>query len=200
MDAARARLLRDVLAGTTWVDQTTALAATMRRTTRLPSGLLVVGTPEDEPWHVTAHLSDEARLAGAVELEPTLVRWDAPPGAPAHLAVTVERLRAARRGETLLVVAEQDSPAELLERVHDVRRRGATVLAVDAGDAELESIAHEAVSVGADGPGDSPAEAFQTVQHLLSVAVGDSHAHGRGVRARLGRLLDVLSGPAGEPR
>ena len=97
----------------------------------------MVGTPSDEPWHMTAHLADESRLAEIPELEPTLVRWAPPADAPAHLRVSIDRLRAATRDETLLVVSPAAVPDELLERINDVRRTGATILALDRGDPEL---------------------------------------------------------------
>jgi hypothetical protein len=155
--------------------------------------LLVVGTPAYEPWHVTAHLDDEARLAGIPELAPTLVRWAPPAGAPPHLAVGLARLEAARRGETLFVVAEDSAPVPLLERVNDARRVGATILALDEGDPELDALAHEALAV-------PESLSFDAGQHLVSAAAGERDAArtagARGLRARLARLLDAVSGPS----
>jgi hypothetical protein len=152
----------------------------------------VVGTPTYEPWHVTAHLDDEARLAGIPELAPTLVRWAPPDGAPAHLAVGLARLEAAQRGETVFVVAEDSAPVPLLERVDDARRVGATILALDEGDPELDALAHEALAV-------PESLSFDAGQHLVSAAAGERDAvrtaGGRGLRARLARLLDTVSGP-----
>jgi hypothetical protein len=152
----------------------------------------VVGTPTYEPWHVTAHLDDEARLAGIPELAPTLVRWAAPAGAPAHLSVGLARLEAAQRGETVFVVADDTAPVPLLERVDDARRVGATILALDEGDPELDALAHEALAV-------SESLSFDAGQHLVSAAAGERDAArtagARGLRARLARLLDTVSGP-----
>ncbi len=199
MDDAQVRLLREFLAGTGWVERTRDFARTMRRTTRRPNGLLLVGTPEAEPWHMTAHLAEESRLGAGVELHPTLVRWAPPPGAPAHLAVPLDRLRETRRGETLLVVAEQPSPADLLERVHDVRRGGATVLAMDGGDPELEALAHEALVLPAEPPDPvdgRPPLTFDSAEHLVSLSVGEAASgRRRGVRNRLARVLELVSGP-----
>ena len=50
-------------------------------------------------------------------------------------------------GETVLVVAETQAPEGLLQRAWDARRTGATVLALDTGDQELESVAHESLIV-----------------------------------------------------
>jgi hypothetical protein len=153
----------------------------------------VVGTPTYEPWHVTAHLDDEARLAGIPELAPTLVRWAPPAGAPPHLAVGLARLEAAQRGETLFVVAEESAPVPLLERVDDARRVGATILALDEGDPELDALAHEALAV-------PESLSFDAGQHLVSAAAGERDP-GAGVtrrqslRERLARLLDTVSGP-----
>ena len=76
--------------------------------------------------------------------------WSAghrPANAPAHLRVSIDRLRAATRDETLLVISPAAVPDELLERINDVRRTGATILALDRGDPELGALAHEALAV-----------------------------------------------------
>ncbi len=153
----------------------------------------MVGTPTYEPWHVTAHLDDEARLAGIPELAPTLVRWAPPEGAPAHLSVGLARLEAAQRGETLFVVADDSAPVPLLERVNDARRVGATILALDEGDPELDALAHEALAV-------PESLSFDAGQHLVSAAAGERDpgagaTRGRSLRERLARLLDTVSGP-----
>ena len=141
------------------------------------------------------------------------------------MAVGLDRLEAARRGETLFVVAPDEAPADLLERVHDARRIGATILTMDAGDKALESLAHEILIVPSQGliaPTDaeviaigladaglfdldltSPAVSFDTVSHLVSSAAGEieltSAGRGsssrRGFRDRLGRLLENIEGP-----
>ncbi|MBX6385689.1 MAG: hypothetical protein IRZ07_22395 [Microbispora sp.] len=188
MDAASVNLLREVLASTGWLERTRELGLALRAT-RSAGGLLVVGTPEDEPWHVTAHLADEARLSGLAQLSPTLVRWSPPPDAPAHLRVGMERLRSTGRGETLFVVAEQRAPVPLLERVDDARRTGATIIAIDGGDPELESLAHDAIAVPAEGS----VLSFDAAQHLVSSAAGDVRRV--GLRERLARLADRITGP-----
>src|SRR5690606_40526456 len=98
MDSGSVALLRELLAGTGWLERTRELGLALRAT-RSPGGLLVVGTPDDEPWHVTAHLADEARYSGLPQLTPTLLRWSPPPDAPPHLRVGIERLEQAGRGE-----------------------------------------------------------------------------------------------------
>lgn len=188
MDAASVSLLREMLAGSGWVERTRELGLALRAT-RSPGGLLVVGSPDDEPWHVTAHLDDEARLSGLPQLAPTLVRWAPPLNAPPHLRVGLDRLRDARRGETLFVVTERQAPVPLLERVDDARRTGATILALDGGDPELESLAHDAIAV----PGEGAPLSFDGAQHLVSTAAGETRRI--GLRERLARLADRISGP-----
>jgi hypothetical protein len=224
VDANQVATLRAVLAPTGWLERTRAFAHGLRKYTRSPGGLLLVGTPDDEPWHLTAHLDEESRLAGIPELMPTLVRWQVPTGAPPHLRVGVERLEAARRGETLFVVTPSTAPVPLLERVGDARKAGATVFALDQGDAgnsELGSLAHETLTIR---PRFDPVS-FGAVQHLVSSACGElggapedgefgvgiaggaPRAGGpgnrgqrqrggvRGLRDRVARLLDAVSGP-----
>jgi hypothetical protein len=201
MDASRVAALRDLLASTGWVERTHTFARTMRQSTRTPGGLLLVGTPDEEPWHLAAHLDDESRWTGVVEIRPTLVRWSVPEGAPPHLAVTLQRLEQASRGETVLVVAESEAPEGLLERAWDARRHGATVMSLDGGDAELAGVAHESLSV-AQADLVVPELSFDSVQHLVSVATGEVAAGDgavpprRGLRTRLAHVLDTISGSA----
>jgi hypothetical protein len=200
MDSARVAVLRELLSATGWVDRTRSFAHVLRRSTRTPGGLLLVGTPQAEPWHLAAHLDDESRYAGIPELSPTLVRWQVPADAPKHLAHTLERLEAARRGETVFVVAEAAAPAGLLQRVHDARTHGATVLSLDGGDTELQGLAHESLTI-VQKDLVIPELSFDTIQHLVSVAAGEAGARGRkGFRDRLARALDVVSGPAPDRR
>jgi hypothetical protein len=206
MNADQVTALRALLAPTGWLERTSSFARALRRSARTPGGLLVVGPAVDEPWHMTAHLADESRIAGIPELAPTLVRWEPEPGAPPHLSVGMDRLRAATREETLLVVSPQLAPAELLERVHGVRKAGATVFALDRDDPELDGLAHESLPVR---PGTAPMS-FDVAQHLVSSAVTDDGgelraglaapaANGsRGLRTRLAKLLDAVSGTADE--
>ena len=193
MDADQVTALRILLDPSGWLDQTRYFARALRgRKPRARGELLLVGTPDDEPWHLAAHLDQESRLAGIPGLAPTLVRWSPPPGAPAHLRVGLSRLEEAQRGETLFVVSPQAAPAPLLERVHDARRVGATILAMDAGDPELDGLAHEYLTVA---PGLAPVS-FDAAQHLVSAAAGErTRARAEaGLRARLARLLDTISG------
>ncbi len=207
MDSARVATLRDLLTGSVLLDRTAGFARSLRVAGHSEGGLLLVGTPDEEPWHLTAHLSDESRYNDLPELMPTLVRWAPPPGAPPHLAVGLERLEAAGRGETVFVVAPDAAPEQLLERVSDARRDGAVVLTVDGGDRELAGLAHDALVVPAPGstraaalgvPG-QPEISFDLVTHLVSLAAGGNLPVARrsSLRGRLARLLDALSGPEG---
>ncbi|QHC21506.1 hypothetical protein [Streptomyces sp. GS7] len=203
MDAVRVALLREVLAGTEWVQASRRFAGSLRAAVAPHGGgLLLVGSATYEPWHLAAHLDDEAAWSGLPELSPTLVRHRVPGGAPAHLAVGLGRLAAAGRGATLLVVTPGQPGAGLLERVHDARRNGATVLALDGGDRDLHSLAHDALAA----PPPPPEGAAQgqdldldTVQHLVSAAAGENGGPAprrhRRFRDRLSRLADSLSAP-----
>jgi hypothetical protein len=204
--------LRALLASSGWLDRTRYFARALRGRSRTPNGLLVVGTPTFEPWHMAAHLDDESRYAGLPELAPTLVRWAPPSDAPAHLRIGVDRIARAGRSETLLVVGSDAAPEALLERVADARKAGASILALDRGDDELDSLAHEYLAVR---PVVDPVS-FDGAQHLVSMAVGEadferlaSSADARqidarqsvarqssasGVRGRLARLLNGVSG------
>ncbi|MFZ0325545.1 MAG: hypothetical protein WAN48_15610 [Actinomycetes bacterium] len=220
MDASRVLVLRELLATTSWVERTRGFARTMRTSTHDAGGLLLVGTPDEEPWHLAAHLDDESRLTGVPQLRPTLIRYRPPADAPPHLSVTLQRLESAGRGETIFVVAEDQAPESLLQRAWDARKTGATVLALDTGDAELESVAHESLIVpGRVAPPDDRVDlsdlsdlsdlggfatpdladilTFDSVQHLVSVAAGEvaEPVSRRGLRDRLSRMLDAVSGP-----
>src|SRR5216683_2683819 len=170
VDANQVTTLRALLAPTGWLERTRAFAQGLRRATRSQGGLLLVGTPDEEPWHLTAHLDEESRLSGIPELMPTLVRWQVPEGAPSHLRVGLERLEAAQRGETLFVVSPSTAPVPLLERVDDARRVGATIFALDQGNPELGALAHETMTIRPGLPG---AVSFGAAQHLISSAVGE---------------------------
>ena len=201
MDSEQTNLLRELLNGTAWFGECRGFARNLRRAPRSPGGLLLVGTPQEEPWHLAAHLDTEAGLAGLPQLAPTLVRHEVPEGAPPHLAVPLNRLIEARRGEAVLVVAPDDPGIPLLERVDDARRRGAAILTVAEEDAEtsgeLLSLSHEALLVPENGvvPG------FDAAQHLLASTAGEPDRRGgrrRGFRDRLTALIDQIAGGAAD--
>lgn len=209
MDAVRVALLREVLAGTEWPRSARRFAGSLRgAVSPRGGGLLLVGGEGHEPWHLAAHLDDEAAWSGLPELSPTLVRHRVPPAVPAHLSVGLDRIEAAGRGETLLVVSPGDPGAGMLERVRDARQAGATVLAMDgggsAGAADLRGLAHDALSA-------VPEELdLDILQHLVSAAAGENSPgpHGppgaygqragrrrRRLHDRLSRLADQLTAP-----
>ncbi|MGN6795254.1 MAG: hypothetical protein ACTHJW_22935 [Streptosporangiaceae bacterium] len=202
--------LRTLLASSGWLERTRYFARALRGRSRTPNGLLVVGTPTFEPWHMAAHLDDESRYSGLPELAPTLVRWAPPSDGPPHLRIGIDRIAQAGRSETLLVVGSDAAPDALLERVSDARRAGASILALDRGDDELDSLAHECLAVR---PVVDPVS-FDGAQHLVSMAVGEADlersryaadasesaaggsrpARLADVRSRLARLLNAVSG------
>ncbi|WP_149826384.1 hypothetical protein [Streptomyces tailanensis] len=195
MDTVRVALLREMLAGTEWLGATRRFAGALRGSVvSYGGGLLLVGTAEYEPWHFAAHLVDEAAWSGTPELSPTLVRHASRPSDPSHLAVGLGRVSAARRGETLLVVAPAAPGAVLLERVHDARRAGARVLALDTGDRDLAVLAHESLTAPPE-----PDVDLDTVQHLVSAAAGEPglprRRGRRRLRDRLSRLAEQLTAP-----
>ncbi|EFE74057.1 hypothetical protein K7395_27175 [Streptomyces filamentosus] len=195
MDAVRVALLREVLAGTRWPQDARRFALALR-TSVVPrgGGLLLAGTEAYEPWHLAAHLSDESAWSGLPELAPTLVRHRVAAGDPAHLAVGPDRIAAAGRGGTVLLVAPERPDEGLLERVRDARRAGARVLTLDGGDPEVGGLAHESLVVGGDDDVD-----LDIVQHLVSAAAGENGrppAGGRRTfRDRLSGLADRLTQP-----
>jgi hypothetical protein len=133
-----------------------------------------------------------------------LVRWSPPANAPAHLAVGLDRIEAASRGETLFVVAPDAAPEQLLERVADARRIGATILSIDEGDDGLAGLAHDRLyvptrqlDIATDVDMSLVSVDFDAVQHLVSVAAGEGDQR-RKLRDRLSQLLERVSGPAPE--
>lgn len=170
MNGDEVAALRELLAPTGWLDQAWYFGRTLRHRARIPDRLLVVGSPAEEPWHMTAHLADESRLAGLPGLAPTLVRWAPPPGAPPHLSVGIERIEAAGPQETLLVVTATAAPEALLSRLDDARKTGSTIFALDSEDPELDGIAHETLAIE---PATAPVT-FDAAQHLVTVAAGET--------------------------
>ena len=63
MNADQVAALSALLGPSGWLEQTDEFARALRVSARTPGGLLLVGTPDDEPWHLTAHLADESDLA-----------------------------------------------------------------------------------------------------------------------------------------
>jgi hypothetical protein len=160
-DAGRFRKLLKVL----HLDDASAdFAAALGSGSPSPDSLLVVGTPECEPWHFVAHLAEEAQSSGRPDLVPTWVRWTPPVSARAHLAVGMDRLSAVRRGDTVLVVAPNRASERLLDRVDDARRVGGRVMTLHREDDELAQLSHETLVV----PVIEPLRTFDVVQHVVT--------------------------------
>jgi hypothetical protein len=195
MDLSQAELLREILAGTGLPDDAAVLARALRRSTRRTSGLLITGPPDDEPWHLTAHLDDEARYVGSDGIKPRLLRWNVHPGDPEHLSHGISALNDAERGDSVLVVADAESGKSmdpLLERVAGARKRGAGVFALQEEETELTGLATEVITLSNYHV---PSVSFDESQHLLSLAVGRSPAQARlGLRRQVSRLLDAWAG------
>lgn len=148
-----------------WLDAARRFATSLRGAGHEPGRLLVIGTPDDEPWHLTAHLADAARWRSLPALQPTLVRWQVPVGAPAHLSVGLEAVHEAARGTTVLVASPSAADERLLERLDDARRGGATVFALHPGAGPLDDLAHESLTL----PRVMPAlEGFETASHVVT--------------------------------
>ena len=190
VDADKVTVLRELLSGEAWIERSDEFAAAMRSVTRRADGLLVVGTPDYEPWHLAAHLDDEATFGGASDLRPTLVRWAVPEAAAPHLSVGIDRLAGIRRGEPLLVVSEASSEP-LLERVDLARRRGGTVFALGSVNDDLLSLSHEALPVDDLAP---PAVNLDLAEHLVSLSAAAQSGQPIGWRGSLRRALDRLCG------
>lgn len=192
MDRAEARVLRELLdlgRGREWLAEADAFAAALRAAPRREGGLLLVGGQDAEPWHMAAHLSDEARLAGLARPSPTLVHRAPAPDAPVHLAAGLDRISAAGRSEAVLIVAELDPEEPVLERVDDARRRGARILTLGGQTPLAADLAHELLTV----PDLPEAPSFDGAQHLVSTAAAQSR--GRGLLDRLRRWVEAGNGP-----
>lgn len=152
-----------------WLGAARRFASSLRSAGHEPGRLLVVGTPEQEPWHLTAHLADAARWRAVPSLAPTLVRWNVPAGAPAHLSLGIDAVPAAGRGTTLLVAAPGQVDEQLLQRLEDARRGGANIFALHDGVRELDDLVHESLSTsGAVAP--TCGVSFDTAGHVLTQA------------------------------
>jgi hypothetical protein len=192
MDRSEARILRELLEagrGRAWLDEADGFAAALRAAPKHVGGLLVVGPGEAEPWHMTAHLSEEASLLGLDELAPTLVRRDPEAGAPTHLSIGLDRISSAGRSDAVLVVARHDPESAVLERVADAKKHGARILTLGQIAPLASDLAHDALMV----PDSVEAPSFDGAQHLVSVAAVDGRQ--RGLIVRLRRWVESVNGP-----
>lgn len=143
--------------------------------------LMVIGTPEFEPWHFVAHLAEEAKKDQRTDLIPTLMRWEVPKGSPPHLAVSVNELSKMSRNQTLLVVSSCIPSPQILERITDAKKRGTRIMAIHRDDEDLADISHEMLSV--DPMRDD--HDFDLTQHLITdiAPMVERQERGRWVRA-----------------
>jgi hypothetical protein len=156
-----------------WLSKAWDLGQALRPQVGANHQLFIIGTTTFDPWHVAAHLDDEARFSGLSDLRPTLLRWNPPAGAPAHLSHSFEELRQSSAGPTVLVVAPDALHEGELERLADARRRGASLLAVSAAQGDLADLAHESVNLSAQAVVESQiASPFEVATHLLAVSAG----------------------------
>lgn len=192
MDRSEAQVLRELLElgrGRDWLEEADEFAAALRAAPRSEGGLLMVGAEEAEPWHMAAHLSDEARLAGLGLLSPTLVQHAPRPDAPLHLAAGLDRISAAGRSEAVLIVAEFDPDDAVLERVDDARRHGARILTLGQDMPFMNALAHDVLAV----PIDPDVPSFDGAQHLVSTAAAEGRS--RRLMDRMRRWVDAANGP-----
>jgi hypothetical protein len=192
MDRSEARILRELLElgrGRAWLEEADEFAAALRAAPRRAGGLLLVGERDAEPWHMAAHLSDEARTAGLGALSPTLVRRDPRPDGPAHLSAGLERIRTAGRSEAVLIVAGRDPDEDVLEGLDNARRRGARILTLSQSAPLAGGLAHELLAV----PDAPHAPSFDGAQHLVSAAAADLRP--RGLLSRVRRWVEAGNGP-----
>jgi hypothetical protein len=155
-----------------WLSEARAFAASLPGARHRAGGLFIVGTPTEEPWHLAAHLDQQARRTGRAGLAPTLVRYRVPAGTAPHLAIDLGRLEALTSHETVLVIAHDRAPDELLERLNDARRVGATILAIEADDPQLRELAHHALMIDESATSFAAPVAFEAGQHLVSAMAG----------------------------
>lgn len=194
MDRSEARILRELLEagrGRAWLDEADDFAASLRAAPRQVGGLLLVGPGDAEPWHMTAHLSEEARLLGLDQLVPTLVQAAPEVGAPAQLSIGLDRISAAGRNDAVLVVAAVDPESSVLERVADAKKHGARVLTLGQTAPLAVDLAHDSLAV--PEPSDIGLPSFDGAQHLVSAAAVDGRQ--RGLALRLRRWIEAVNGP-----
>jgi hypothetical protein len=149
-----ARRLRNA----SWYADLRSLGQSLRAPRRESSRLFIAGHPDDQPWHLTAHLEMLADFRGIPEIRPTLVRGLEIP---------------AQANDRILVVSEYQVPDRVLEELDGARTRGAAVLGLTTDDPELTALADEAVALDLDrlnvGVRGLVAD-FELASHMLGVA------------------------------
>jgi hypothetical protein len=122
--------------GAAWLADLQQLGGALRRGSRRPGSLFVVGPEDDQPWHLAAHLDMLARYRDVPELQPVAPN------------VTLSEAKAS---DAVLVVSESRLDVSLLDRLADVRSKGSAVVGLTAErDPELERLTSEVVAVDLD--------------------------------------------------
>lgn len=160
-----------------WLGRAWELGQNLRPATSRSGQLLVVGTAAFEPWHITAHLDDEARREAVPSLSPTLLRFQPPATVAPHLRHSIEELRQAGKRQTILVVAPDACHEQLLQMLTDASTRGANIFAVTSSSSELANLTDDCVITPTDE--DAPHHGFSTATHLLSVSAGTTSNYSR---------------------
>lgn len=154
-----------------WYADLRSLGQSLRVSRSSTGRLLVVGHPDDQPWHLTAHLELLAQFRQVPELYPTLAGPD---------------LGEVSRQDSLLVVTEQPLPDDLLSRLDDARHAGSTVFGLSTEDSDLAAVANESVSVDPDQLTVIPGIVadFELAGHFFGVAAASTsrRTHSLGVR------------------
>lgn len=191
MNLGQAEAIARAARATSWFGGLSGFGGTLRRSVHRQGQLWVVGSEADEPWHFTAHLEALARYRGVPELAPTLVRWQRPSNASAP-GISVDDMAAGGIGQTVLAISEDPDDPELLERLADAKRRGATILGLTSGDGDgMDSVAHEAHTVAADATARVGRLAmlcdFEVATHLVGVTATSVRGEGAVSRWRAWR-------------
>lgn len=157
---------------TGWYGDLRALGHSVRASRSDSGRLLVVGHPDDQPWHLTAHLELLATFRQVPELHATLARPE---------------LDEVSRHDSLLVVTEQPLPEGLLSRLEDARHGGSTVFGLSTEPGDLAEVANESVSVDPGQMSVLPGIAadFELAGHFFSVAAATKPRVNRRFGARL---------------
>jgi hypothetical protein len=159
VDLTQAENLGGRLRRTSWFGDVRGLAQSVLASRQAQGRLLVAGHPDDEPWHLSAHLDLLARYRDLPELAPTLT--------------TGEDLAGVTRHDTVLFVSELAAPSSVLERLWDARKGGAAILGLSTVDEELAKISDDVVCLGAaplDTGGSLLFADFELATHMFGVA------------------------------
>ena len=202
VDVSRVMVLREMLASSGWVERTQGFARTMRRRTTEPGGLLLVGTPEAEPWHLAAHLDDESRLVRHPAAEPHTGSLPGAAGCPRSPVRDAGATRGRAQGRDGLrrqrgvrtrdaARARMGRPQAGCDRSFARRRRRRAARC--RSRVSCRAVAAEPTLVVPE----LDVVSFDSVQHLVSVAAGEAaqSPSSTSVRERMAKLLEHIAGP-----